>query len=294
MDKLTTLTLTGALLAAAFLNLAFPALAQSQQDTTATPPVSAAGKKVEPPKTLTPPKTTDPVAITPQKGTTNAAAQKTSSQAPIMSPATTTPPVAPITVIVQQPTPPSNDAGSGWIGILIAGALAFIGLKLAQNKGWTSLTLLNKLGVNLPVAGETAPSPSRPGNPVASLPPLADLNRLPSPVPSQAPPATTHSAVPTALILIASTGQAAGKSFTIYNETSIGREESCNIALTNDPTISRKHATITLTPAGFMITDHGSSNGTYVNGHKITSVTPITPGDTLVIGAQPFQTEVAG
>ena len=293
MDKLKTLTLTGALLAAAFLKIQLPTLAQSQQDKTATRPVSAAGKKVEPPKTLTPPKTTDPVAITPQKGTTHAAPPKTSTQAPTMSTATT-PPAAPVTVIVQQPTPPVNDAGSGWIGILIAGALAFIGLKLAQNKGWTSLTLLNKLGVTLPAPGDTAPSPSRPGNPVASLPPLADLNRLPSPVPSQTPPTTPASGGPTGLILIASTGQAAGKSFRIYNETTIGRDESCAIALTNDPTISRKHATITLTPAGFMVTDHGSSNGTYVNAHKVTGPTPITPGDTLVIGAQPFQTEVTG
>ena len=36
-----------------------------------------------------------------------------------------------------------------------------------------------------------------------------------------------------------------------------------------DPTVSRTHATLTLTEHGIEITDAGSSNGTFINGEKL-------------------------
>ena len=56
---------------------------------------------------------------------------------------------------------------------------------------------------------------------------------------------------------------------------SIGREESCNI-IVNDPTqmVSRRHATLNVDGRKMSIVDT-SSNGTYINGIRISSGTPV-------------------
>jgi predicted component of type VI protein secretion system len=61
-----------------------------------------------------------------------------------------------------------------------------------------------------------------------------------------------------------------GQTFQLVNETyTIGRVESCSICIP-DPTISSKHCTLSRQPAGnYLVTDHGSTNGTRVNGMRI-------------------------
>lgn len=56
----------------------------------------------------------------------------------------------------------------------------------------------------------------------------------------------------------------------------IGRDNSCDIVIAdNTDVISRRHALLTVTPSGKMtITDH-SSNGTYVNGIRISPNVPV-------------------
>src|SRR5262245_32340024 len=53
-------------------------------------------------------------------------------------------------------------------------------------------------------------------------------------------------------------------------ETPIGREATSGIALANDPRASRHHATLHAGVAGTLrVVDKRSSNGTFVNGHRI-------------------------
>ena len=62
----------------------------------------------------------------------------------------------------------------------------------------------------------------------------------------------------------------------------IGKNPSCNIRLTQDD-VSREHAVIYKTETGsIVIEDRGSTNGTYVNGIKITSK-ELYPGDKVTI-----------
>ncbi len=65
--------------------------------------------------------------------------------------------------------------------------------------------------------------------------------------------------------------------------TVIGRRETCDIYLA-DVGISRKHATITRSGNHFVISDQASSNGTYVNGIRITSKV-LEPGDVIKMGS---------
>ncbi len=57
------------------------------------------------------------------------------------------------------------------------------------------------------------------------------------------------------------------------NLWSVGRNPTCEIAL-NDTAISRKHFDISRTEKGFYVIDHGSSNGTRINGDKIIPADP--------------------
>jgi hypothetical protein len=65
--------------------------------------------------------------------------------------------------------------------------------------------------------------------------------------------------------------------------TVIGRRETCDIYLA-DPGISRKHAVITRSGNHYVISDQASSNGTYVNGIRITSQV-LEPGDVIKMGS---------
>ena len=65
---------------------------------------------------------------------------------------------------------------------------------------------------------------------------------------------------------------------------SIGRDLNCDIVI-NDSTdvISRRHALLNITPSGKMTIIDQSSNGTYVNGIKISPnvPVPVTRKDTI-------------
>ena len=64
----------------------------------------------------------------------------------------------------------------------------------------------------------------------------------------------------------------------------IGREEGCDLLLEDDK-VSREHAALSVNPEGHIIVeDLRSTNGTYVNGRRITEPTHLGPDDELRIG----------
>jgi len=80
-------------------------------------------------------------------------------------------------------------------------------------------------------------------------------------------------------------GQSVGREFPLDGqEIRIGRAPSCEINLDGDPMVSRFHAKLRATDAGYTVTDLGSSNGTLVNDEEIHGETPIREGDELTIG----------
>lgn len=64
----------------------------------------------------------------------------------------------------------------------------------------------------------------------------------------------------------------------------IGKATENDIALTDDPTASHLHAILERFPAGWCVTDLGSSNGTSVNGERIWSSRRLRPGDEIRVG----------
>ena len=87
-------------------------------------------------------------------------------------------------------------------------------------------------------------------------------------------------------------GPAAGQQIDIGQELQIGRSAGTEGRLGDDPEISRQHARISRNPQGeLQVEDLGSTNGTYVNGQRISGPTVLNPGDTVQMGRSTLSVE---
>ena len=68
------------------------------------------------------------------------------------------------------------------------------------------------------------------------------------------------------------------------DRTTVGSASENDITLGDDPTASGLHAILERFPAGWCVTDLGSSNGTSVNGQRIWSSHRLRHGDEIRIG----------
>ncbi|HSR47493.1 MAG TPA: FHA domain-containing protein [Anaerolineales bacterium] len=84
--------------------------------------------------------------------------------------------------------------------------------------------------------------------------------------------------------LIVRTGPNPGTVFDLTKEvTMLGRDVTNDIPL-GDAEISRQHARLTRTPGGMVLEDLGSTNGTFVNGERLTSPRVLQSGDLVGMG----------
>ena len=83
-----------------------------------------------------------------------------------------------------------------------------------------------------------------------------------------------------------------GRSFPIGDEPLIiGRSPDVEVVV-NDSNVSRQHAEVWRTAQGVAIRDLQSTNGTYVNGHRVSAVS-LSPRDDVTVGKLHFRIELA-
>ena len=86
--------------------------------------------------------------------------------------------------------------------------------------------------------------------------------------------------------LVMRAGPTPGKAFPVSGDSfTIGREPGNGIVI-NDPEISRKHSRMWLQGNTYSIEDLGSTNGTFVNGIRLTAPHSLRTGEVVALGEQ--------
>jgi pSer/pThr/pTyr-binding forkhead associated (FHA) protein len=110
---------------------------------------------------------------------------------------------------------------------------------------------------------------------------LPEEQELESPPP---PPKRTKRPRGEPRVLVITQGSQTGQSAALADGViMIGRGADCQIIL-DDDYVSTRHARVVSGENGIYVEDMGSTNGSYVNGQRITAPTTITMSDTVRIG----------
>ncbi|MCO4769489.1 MAG: FHA domain-containing protein [Deltaproteobacteria bacterium] len=73
----------------------------------------------------------------------------------------------------------------------------------------------------------------------------------------------------------------------------VGRDATADIVI-DTPNVSRQHARIEVTDSGYLVTDLGSTNGTWLNGEPVRGTTAVKPADDLRVGPHRLRLEAGG
>ena len=84
-------------------------------------------------------------------------------------------------------------------------------------------------------------------------------------------------------------GPLAGREVEVAAVLVLGRQDA-DLRI-DDPQVSRRHASVRPAGGALEVEDHGSRNGTWVNGTRIGGPTRLAPGDRVRLGDTTFEVE---
>ena len=135
------------------------------------------------------------------------------------------------------------------------------------------------------VAREVAPA----GPPGSGQPKAVKAGRAEKPA-KEPKPAKRGRKEPASILL--ESGERAGTRLALVDLVRIGRGADCELNLEDDDYVSTRHAELTRSPDGtWTLSDLGSTNGTWVNGVRVTTPVVVKPGDGLRIGRTQMKLE---
>ena len=100
-----------------------------------------------------------------------------------------------------------------------------------------------------------------------------------------------HGLGPARFTVLAGPGFRAGSVLDVSGVTIVGRDSGSGVRLDGDEFASAHHARIDPRPDGVWVEDLESTNGTFVNGARITSKRLLQPGDVLRVGETELRLE---
>ena len=195
---------------------------------------------------------------------------------------------------------PANPIGSMLVtlgAVAVIAGLAYAALRYYKNNSSQVNEQLERLGVQVPKAPDddltsgdpAAPPAFKTPQPVQKivLDPVApvDLAAAPGPVP---PAVVASTGYPSAGYpsLLTTDGETLALT---EGETVVGREAGLGLSLTGETSVSRNHARFIRVGNQVTLEDLGSTNGSFVNGSKLTAATVLRPGDEIRFGAIVFR-----
>jgi pSer/pThr/pTyr-binding forkhead associated (FHA) protein len=95
------------------------------------------------------------------------------------------------------------------------------------------------------------------------------------------------------LVVLASPSLAHGATVELSSPTSVGRGTENGIRIEGDDFVSSRHAQFEVRPDGLWVEDAGSTNGTFVNGARVTTARQLQQGDVVRIGQTDLRVEAA-
>lgn len=262
-------------------------------------PEAVAGKSTPPSPAASPATASSPAPNASPAAAVSPAPATVSTPAASREPAVAPPATAPA-------APTANNWAPGFIGIIVLAFGIYYGVRYAQKKGLTVADGLKKMGVEMPQdgVGNTVPLQAAKPQP-APLPPLPSLSDLPAAGPASSAgialaPSIGGVATSTANYrtgeprLVGIAGPVQGETFLLGEPFSVGRDDGNSLALMQDTTLSRHHARVEKKNGKWVVTDDGSSNGTFVNNQRISGSTFLHPGDEIQTGSARFRFEGSG
>jgi len=122
------------------------------------------------------------------------------------------------------------------------------------------------------------PAPARGGvaRSVATAPPPAQVVK-------GKPPKARKGAV--ARLIVIEPKASKGTAIGLTQEVTFGRAEGCTVSVPEDTFVSQLHARVFNDSGNIIVEDLGSTNGTYLNGTRLTAPTALHRGDRIQFGS---------
>ena len=183
--------------------------------------------------------------------------------------------------------------GTALFGLILLAGLIYLAYRFISGKGAAVKTLLKQAGIDIPEEKQQTPVTNTPQQIVVDPSVCPFCGGKKDPVTGSCACSVTaggSASVPSFSAgmeprLVANAGAYSGSIFALGSGTSIiGRDESNTIALPLDNTVSRRHSRIENAGGSYTVYDEGSSNGTFVNGVKITERV-LHSGDEIQVGS---------
>lgn len=143
---------------------------------------------------------------------------------------------------------------------------------------------LGEFGIQARLVRPAEEAAARPKQGEASQTMVFSAERLREPLREEPPPIRT----PTAVVVVEGRRMALGRDGAV-----LGRSRDSDIVV-SDANVSRRHAEIRPSGAGWVISDMNSTNGVTVNGQRLAAPQPLHDGDRIVLGTAALTFELEG